>query len=141
MRCHTAAHVLSQVIHKETGAMITGGNIDLDKCKIDFSLETYSAEKMKDYVEEANRILEQDLVVSIKFMPRSEVEKMPQLSKLAKGLPEGLNVLRILSIGDFDMQVDGGTHVKFTNEGGKIIFIGCENKGKDRRRLYYTVND
>ena len=139
MKRHTAAHVLSQVIHIETGALITGGNLELDKCKIDFSLEKYDPLKMQGYVDESNQILNKDLVISSVFRPREEVEKMPQLSKLAKGLPEGIETLRILSIGDFDVQVDGGTHVRSTKEVGKIQFIKCENKGKDRRRLYYTI--
>ena len=70
---------------------------------------------------------------------REEVEKDPSLSKLAKGLPPGIPVLRILGIGAFDIQADGGTHVNTTKEVGTIKLIKCENKGKSNRRLYWEL--
>ena len=38
MRCHTAAHLLSGLIHKETEAQITGNQISEEKTRIDFCL-------------------------------------------------------------------------------------------------------
>ncbi len=42
MRNHTAAHILSEVVHRETGAMITGNQLGVDKTRIDFSLEDFN---------------------------------------------------------------------------------------------------
>ena len=74
-------------------------------------------------------------------MPREEALKLPQISKLAKGLPESLETIRIVNIGDFDVQADGGTHVNSTSEIGKIEFIRCDNKGKNNRRVYYKLSE
>jgi len=139
MRYHTTAHLISEVIHREAGALITGNQLDTDKSRIDFSLENFDQEKMQKYIDDANAIIQKDLKTSIKFMSRAEAEKLPQLSKLAKGLPPELTTIRIVSIGDFDTQADGGTHVASTKEIGKIVLIKCDNKGKNNRRLYFKL--
>ena len=141
MRAHTAAHIISQVIHKETGALITGNQLDLEKVRIDFSLETFDKEKLQGYVSEANNIIQQDLPLSIEFKTRDEALKIPQLSKLAAGLPDFIEEVRIVKIGDFDLQADGGTHVNSTKEVGKLEFIKAENKGKNNRRVYFQIKD
>ena len=139
MRMHTAAHVLSAILYKEAGALITGGQLDLEKSRTDFNLENFDREKMIEYVAKANEIVKQDLPIHVKFMPRAEAEKDPSLQKLAKGLPPGVETIRIVEIEGFDQQADGGTHVKSTKEIGEIIFLKADNKGAQRRRVYFTL--
>ena len=115
--------------------------MNLDKSRMDFSLENYDLEKVKSYVDKVNEIIEKNLKVSIEFLSREEAIKLPKLSKLAKGIPESLETVRIVSIGDFDIQADGGTHVHSTSEIGKIEFIRCDNKGKNNRRVYYKLSE
>lgn len=139
MRSHTAAHIVSQIINKETGAMITGNQLDIDKNRIDFSLEDYNPDMMQNYIDMANEIVEKDLPISTKYISRGEAEKDQSLSKLAKGLPKDIKKIRLVKIGDFDIQADGGTHVKSTKEIGSIKLLKCKNKGKNNRRLYFTL--
>lgn len=139
MRSHTAAHIISEVIHRESGALITGNQLDVDKSRTDFSVDDYDPEKMEEYIAKANEIVEKDLPVTVEFVPREEAMKIPQVSKLAKGLPESLKTIRLVRIGDFDVQGDGGTHVKSTMEIGKIEMVSCKNKGKNNRRMYFKV--
>ena len=141
MKLHTATHILSEVLYREANALITGGQMNLDKSRMDFSLENYDLEKVKSYVDKVNEIIEKNLKVSIEFLSREEAIKLPKLSKLAKGIPESLEIVRIVSIGDFDIQADGGTHVQSTSEIGKIEFIRCDNKGKNNRRVYYKLSE
>ncbi len=141
MRAHTAAHILSQVIHKETSTLITGNQLDLDKIRIDFSLESLDREKILNYIEKTNEIINEDLQVTTEFKTREEALKIPQISKLAMGLPQGIKEVRIVKIGDFDLQADAGTHVNSTKEIGKIEFIKTENKGKDKKRIYCRIKD
>lgn len=141
MKSHTSAHIVSEIIHKNTGALITGNQLDLDKIRIDFSLENFDRKKFKDYIEQANRIIQQNLPITISFATREEAFKIPQVSKLSKGLPDFIENLRLVKIGDFDIQADGGTHVDSTKEIGKLEFINAENKGKNNRRLYYKIKD
>ncbi|MEK6890787.1 MAG: alanyl-tRNA editing protein [Nanoarchaeota archaeon] len=141
MRSHTATHILAETIFKETNALITGNNIDIDKCRIDFDLENNDVELMKKSVEDANKVISRHLPIKVEFMPREEAEKIPQLSKLAKGLPPSLTEVRVVSIGDYDIQGDGGTHVHNTKEIGKIEFIKVDNRGKNNRRIYIQIVD
>ena len=139
MRVHTAAHIISEVIHKETGALITGNQLDIDKVRIDFSLENFNKDKLLEYINKANEIIDEDLQIEVEFMEREEAMKLPQVSKLAMGLPEYIKEVRIVRIGDFDMQADGGTHVKSTKEIGELEFVKAENKGKNNRRVYFRL--
>lgn len=139
MRSHTAAHILSQVIHQETGAMITGNQLNLDKNRIDFSLEDYNPLNIISYINLANEIIQKDLPISTDYISREKAENMPEISKLAKGLPLGISQIRLIKIKDFDVQADGGTHVNLTKEVGKIVLIECKNKGKNNRRLYFKL--
>ncbi|MFH1592772.1 MAG: alanyl-tRNA editing protein AlaXM [Candidatus Woesearchaeota archaeon] len=141
MKAHTAAHIISEVIHKETNALITGNQLSEEKIRIDFSLEDFNKEKLQNYVEEANKIIQKDLKITTEVLPREEAEKLPKISKLAKGLPESLKELRIVKIGDFDLQADAGTHINSTKEIGKLTFLKAENKGKNNRRVYFKVED
>jgi Ser-tRNA(Ala) deacylase AlaX len=74
-------------------------------------------------------------------LKREEALKIPKITKLAKGLPENLEEVRIVEIEGFDIQADGGTHVSNLKEIGKIEIVKMENKGRSNRRLYYTVKD
>ncbi len=138
-RMHTACHVLSAVFVKETGALITGNQLNIDQSRVDFNLENFDREKIQQYIDKANQLLATYQNVEIFFLPRTEAEKMPELAKLAIGLKEGIQEIRVVKIGDIDMQADGGTHVKNTEEVGKIALIKCENKGKNNRRLYFML--
>lgn len=139
MRMHTAAHILSEIFHKETGALITGNQLNTDKSRIDFSLENFDREKIKEYTEKANEIVQKDLPIKIYKLPREEAMRIPSVTKLANVLPPAVQELRIVEIDGFDMQADGGTHVKSTKEVGKIEVINAENKGKNNRRVYFTL--
>jgi len=139
MRMHTAAHILLAVIARETKALATGGNLDLEKSRIDFNLEEFNKEKIVDYIGQCNTEIQKDLPVSLHFMPKDEALKNPDFFKLAKGFDKDIDEIRIVQIGDIDKQADGGTHVKSTKEIGTMEFLKCDNKGKNNRRVYYTV--
>lgn len=139
MRMHTACHVLAGIIHKETGAMITGNQLDIDKSRIDFSVDTYDPEKMNEYIEKANTILKEGHDNKIYYVDKSQ--DIDKFLRLAKGLPEGISNVRIVEIVGFDAQPDGGTHVHNTTEVGSLRFLKSENKGKSNRRVYFELID
>ena len=139
MRYHTASHIISGLINEKTGALITGNQIDLERSRIDFSLEDYDPSRMNDFIREASEKAAEGTQVEISFITKEEAEKTEGLSKLAKGLPPGIKEIRIVDIVGIDKQADGGTHVKNTSEIGKIELVKCENKGKNNRRVYFTL--
>ncbi len=139
MRYHTACHLVSNLLFRRANAKITGNQIELDKARMDFSMEDYSPEKLRTYIEESNEIIKQDLLITIETMSRAAVLKEPELARLAIGLPKNLQEFRIVKIGDIDKQVDGGTHVKSLKEIGEIEMTKTVNKGKNNRRLYFIL--
>ena len=139
MRYHTACHVLSTVINKETNAQITGNQIGEEKTRVDFSLENFDREQITSYEEKTNNILKQNLIVTTKFMPREEAFKIPAIVKLKMHLPESIKEIRVIEIGNFDKQACAGTHIKNTSEIGTIKILKAENKGKDNRRIYFKL--
>jgi len=139
MRSHTAAHLVSAVFHKEAGALITGNQLTIDNIRIDFNLEEFDKDKIVSYVEKCNKIIKQDLKIKVYYMPREEAEQNPSLFKLAKSLPPSLKELRIVEIGDYDRQADGGTHVNSLKEIGALKFQKAKNKGKNNRRVYFEL--
>lgn len=139
MRMHTASHLISNILYNRANAKITGNQIEMDKTRMDFSMQDYSPEKLRDFVEEANKIIQQNLPITIDYMSREGVMGKPELARLAMGLPEKIKEYRIVRIGDIDQQVDGGTHIKNLKEIGEIEVIKTVNKGKDNRRIYFIL--
>lgn len=139
MRMHTSAHILSAVVNRESGALITGNQINPDESRVDFSLEQFDKDRMSCYIVKVNEAVGRGLEVRTFFLKREEAMKLPGLVKLANAAPPSLDLLRIVQIGDVDTQADGGVHVRNTNEIGKVVALRTENKGKNNRRLYFTV--
>lgn len=139
MRMHTAAHLLISIFNKESNVLITGNQIDEAKTRIDFNMENFDRERIIQYIGTANDIIKQDLPVKTYYLPREEAMKIPGVVKLAGALPPDVHTLRIVEIPGVDLQADGGTHVKSLSEIGTIEFVKAENKGKDNRRVYYSV--
>jgi len=139
MRMHTAAHILSAIFHLQTNALITGNQLGLEKSRIDFNTENFDRQAFKDYFAAANDAVKWDLPIMVDVVPIDNIINDKKMFKLAKGLPPGLKEVRIVEIEMFDKQADGGTHVKFTKEVGKIELIDAENKGADNRRIYFKL--
>jgi len=139
MKMHTSAHILSAVVNRETGALITGNQISPDESRVDFNLDDFDRGKMSYYIDLVNEAIRRELDVKTYFMKREEALANPGFVKLANAMPPSLEMLRIVEIGDVDTQADGGVHVKNTREIGKVIGVKTENKGKSNRRLYFTV--
>src|SRR3989344_3840382 len=139
MRLHTAAHVLDAVFHEDGQVLITGNELNYEKSKIDFNLKEFSKEKVQSYIDKANLIIEKNLDVKNYYLKKEDAMKIPGIIKLAEAAPPDLPILRITEISSLDIQADAGTHVKNLKEIGKIILIGIENKGKDRKRVYFDI--
>jgi misacylated tRNA(Ala) deacylase len=139
MRMHTTAHILSAVVNRETGALITGNQISPVESRIDFSLEAFDRDKFGGYVKMANDSAASGAEVRSFFMKREEALRTPGFVKLAGALPPAVEELRIVQIGEIDTQADGGVHVKNTSEIGEIVVDKIENKGKSNRRLYFSL--
>lgn len=139
MRMHTAGHLMSALFFDKANSRITGNQIEVDKSRMDFNLDSFDRAQIEGYVDEANRLIAKDAVVKTYFLARSEALKMPELVKLAEAAPPAEDRLRIVEIEGIDRQADGGLHVAHLREVGKINLLKLENKGKTNRRMYYDL--
>jgi misacylated tRNA(Ala) deacylase len=139
MRMHTAGHLLSSIFFSKANCRITGNQVEVEKSRMDFNLESFDRSTIEGYVEEANRLIKADTPVKTYFLPRDEALKLPEMVKLAEASPPGEAQLRIVEIEGIDRQADGGQHVARLLEIGQIQLVKLENKGKSNRRLYYTL--
>ncbi|MBI2101291.1 alanyl-tRNA editing protein [Candidatus Woesearchaeota archaeon] len=140
MRMHTAAHIIDAVLYNGAGALCTGNQLGTDKSRIDFSLDVLDRDKIQQYVDISNRWVNKAIDVKIYSLPREEALKIPGIVKLAGAMPPEVTELRIVEIPGIDIQADGGTQVKNTSEIGEISLVSVENKGKNNRRMYYTIS-
>jgi len=142
MRYHTALHILCGLIWKEFGASVTGGNMYLDKARMDFNLADFSKERV-DYIEKrVNEEINAGHEVIIKTLPRDEAFKIPDLIRTKINLlPPQIKEVRIVEIVDLDLQADGGTHLKNTKEIGNLKIVETINKGKDNKRIVIVIDD
>lgn len=139
MRMHTAAHIIDAVLYKESGALCTGNQLGVDKSRIDFSLDVIDRDKMSHFIDLSNEAIKRNIDVKIYSLKREEALKIPGVVKLASVMPPSIEELRIVEIPGVDLQADGGTQVENTREIGTVELVSMENKGKNNRRVYYTV--
>lgn len=139
MRLHTTAHLLAAIMHNKAHALITGGQIEPEKARMDFSMEEFDRSKIDEYIALANTLVQKGAKVSIGYMKREDALKIPDMIKLANKMPPDVDVFRTIEIENIDKQADGGCHVSDIREIGRIELVKVENKGKSNRRLYFMV--
>lgn len=139
MRYHTGTHVLCGVFSREYDLLVTGNQLTTEKARVDLNMETMDTNLIKEAFNIANEIIQRDLPVEIYYKSMEEAKNDPSLFKLAVGFSHDIETLRIVDIKGFDAQADGGCHVKSLKEIGKIVFKEAVNKGKQNRRVYFTV--
>ncbi len=140
MRLHTATHVLAAILYKEYNALITGGHITPEYAREDYNLNRDNwKEIFEECVNKANELFKKDIEVKIYYLDREEAFKIPGIVKLANKLPPSVKKLRIVEIPDIDIQADGGPHVKNLKEIKGIKILKLENRGKNNKRIYYTL--
>jgi len=66
-------------------------------------------------------------------------EKLLRLTTLAKGFSDEIKEIRMVEIEGVTIEACGGTHVKNTSELRGIKIIKLQNKGKNNRRMYFTL--
>ena len=136
MRTHSGLHVLSGVVFRDFGALVTGSNMEPLEGRLDFNLEGVP-EGFKESVEDAiNAEVEADRAIRAYSLPRDEAFAIPDIIRTAANLlPPEIEIVRLVDIDGLDVQADGGTHVASTRQVGRMKVVKVENKGKGFRRI------
>ena len=131
MRIHTALHLLSVVLPYP----VTGGQIGADEGRLDFSIEGEVPPK-EEIEARLNDLVAANYAVTTEWITDAELEANPTMVKTMKVKPPmGSGRVRLVRIGDIDLQPCGGTHVAATGEIGKLAIGKMESKGKQNRRV------
>lgn len=142
MRTHTALHILCGVMWADHGVAVTGGNMDPGKGRLDFPLESMSAEFGRQVERRINEEIAAAHEILVEFVGREVADADHALIRTAANLiPREIDPLRVIDIVGLDKQADGGTHVLSTAEVGSVVVSGTESKGKGNKRVRLEVRD
>ena len=131
MRMHTALHLLCSIVPLG----VTGGQIGYEKSRLDFNDPDKLINK-EELEEKINLLVEDNHTVTTEVIESRILEEKPELVRTMSVKPPQVGgKIRLVRIGEVDLQPCGGTHVKSTSEIGKIQIGKIENKGKMNRRI------
>ncbi|MCK6540766.1 MAG: alanyl-tRNA editing protein [Anaerolineales bacterium] len=140
MRTHSALHVLCGTVFRDYGALVTGGDMEPLKGRMDFEFETMRGELVREIEAAVNREAAAGREIRVRILSREEAFQIPDLIRTKINLlPEGITQVRTVEIVGLDLQADGGTHVRSTNEIGKIRVTDYKSKGAINKRIYIEV--
>ena len=142
MRTHSGLHLLSGVVFRDFGALVTGSNMDPLTGRLDFNLGEVPP-GFKDAVEDACNVeVTADRAIEAYELSRAEAFEIPNIIRTASNLlPAEIEIVRIVDIKGLDVQADGGTHVASTQQIGAIRVLKVENKGRGFRRIRVALED
>jgi misacylated tRNA(Ala) deacylase len=131
MRMHTALHLLSVVFPFP----VTGGSVGEDKGRLDFDVPEVPG-NLPELEERLNQMVVSAHPITQEWITDEEMAANPGLVKTMKVKPpSGQGRVRLIRIGDVDLQPCGGTHVADTSEIGPLKLGKIEKKGAQNRRV------
>ena len=122
MQQHSGQHVLSAAFEKLYGFATVSFHMGDESCTIDLAADPVTAKQLESVEKLANQVIADDRPVEIRFATPDEaralgVRKIPATER---------DQLRLIDIGDFDLNACGGTHVRSTGQIGAILLRKTE---------------
>ncbi len=131
MRAHTGLHLLCSLVPFP----VTGGQIGEAEGRLDFDIPDSTLDK-DDLTAKLNALISVDHRVSHRWITDEEMAARPELIRtMSVKPPTGRGRVRLVAIGDVDLQPCGGTHVASTSEIGRATVTKIEKKGALNRRI------
>jgi len=142
MRTHTALHILCGVVWRDYGALVTGGNMEPLRGRMDFEFETLRQELVREIEKRVNDEVAAEREVRVRLLPREEAFRIPDLIRTKINLlPSHITQVRTVEIVGLDLQADGGTHVANTREVGRIRVVDYKSKGRINKRIEIELDE
>ena len=142
MKMHTAQHIVSKVVLDEYDASTAGNQVGTEKSRIDFEPAEFSKEDLEKIEEMTNEIIEADIVLQKSEVARDKLEEETEEGRTNLDLiPDHIDPLRAVEIGDIDICPCGGTHVDSTGELGEFKIVDRRSKGADVERIEFILED
>ncbi|QUB82654.1 hypothetical protein J5A63_10680 [Prevotella jejuni] len=136
---HTAEHLLNQVMIRMFGTeRSSNAHIERKKSKMTFILDHKPDRKEEKAIEaEMNRLITEDLPVTYEMVDRNNIPDGVSVDKLPEDAAE---MLRLVRIGDFDVCLCIGKHVRSTAQIGRFEMLGTNwDEEKHAFRVRFKV--
>ncbi|HJR19716.1 MAG TPA: alanine--tRNA ligase-related protein, partial [Actinomycetota bacterium] len=135
MRSHTATHVLHATLRAAVGphARQAGSLVDAGRLRFDFPHgEPVSRDLLAEIEETVNRRLIADDLVRPYETTRDEANAIGAMALFEEKYGD---VVRVVEIGDYSVELCGGTHVTHTSQVGLVKILGEASIGSNMRRV------
>lgn len=139
---HTATHIINAASRQTLGSWVWqhSAHKDQDHARLDITHHSaLSAEQTHAIQDAANHIIQSDLPVSIQYMDRGSAESAYGFSIYQGGVVP-VDMVRIVSIGDIDVEACGGTHLSRTGALDHITITRAKRIQDGVVRLEFTTN-
>jgi alanyl-tRNA synthetase len=136
MQQHSGQHILSAAFIELYQIPTVSFHMGEDYCSIDLTTPALTADQITGAEKRANEIVFENRPVHIRYVSRSEAEKLG----LRKLPPADRDELRLIEVADFDLSACGGTHVAATGQIGSIILRKTE-KVRQGTRVEFVCGD
>ena len=132
---HSATHILQKALQETLGDHISqaGSYVDDKVLRFDFThFEKISAELLKEIEEKVNQIVFEGRPVVIKNMTKEEALASGAMALFDEKYGD---VVRVVNIGNYSIELCGGCHVSNSSEIGLFKIVSEESVGSGIRRI------
>lgn len=139
---HTATHIINGAARKVLGEHVwqAGAQKDVKEAHLDITHYTnITDEEIKRIEEIANEIVRKNIRVEIYNLPRLEAERKYGYRLYQGGVVPGKEI-RVIKIGDHDVEACGGTHALNTGEIGFIKIVKVEHIQDGIERIVFVAS-
>ncbi|MEM2937557.1 MAG: alanine--tRNA ligase [Candidatus Bathyarchaeia archaeon] len=141
MKSHTATHIINGAARRVLGQHVWqfGTQKGVESSRLDISHHRrLTREEVQKIEILANEAVLMNIPVEISWMPRGEAESLYGFRLYQGGAVPGKEI-RVVKIGDWEVEACAGTHLKNTGEIGFIKIIHSERIQDGVERLVYAV--
>jgi alanyl-tRNA synthetase len=141
MRAHTATHLIMGAARRVLGQHVwqTGTQKNVEQTRLDISHYQRLTPKEVNRIEAlANQVVIDLIPVETRWLPREEAEAKHGFRLYQGGAVPGKEI-RVVKVGDWEVEACAGTHVKNTGEIGFIKILHTERIQDGIERIVYST--